>query len=558
MMDIKSTKENPNLLLITIDCLRPDFLDCYGATRNASPAIDNCARHGLKFENAFSAASSTPLSTPALLTGTYPLSAGGPTYLTNNRPHIAELLSAAGYETVAYQTNSWLSYQANYPRGFDAYHEHFDFLQQNISFLKFRVENLVAQNYTPEQIEEKLKEFAIDLLDDSIKGCKQYLEKINWQSEEIIQELEEYRRQKRLMQENFISFLKSEWEIDIRGTKVGGHLSWISTLIERLGFPAYNIARTRLSLKADNDGVLQKPFMSADQVVDNILSDQRTNRGASNPLFLWAHFMDAHEPYIPGSTKNWTNEFQSYTKQISNREVTFDQINKQDPERLTDLYAASIRFVDDQVRRLIDFADHLPGDTIVIITSDHGEEFNEHGAVGHDAKLYDELIHVPLILYSSTKKVGRTINRLFSHVDFIPSIIGRLTDVNVPLRVEGTDVFKQRRKHIIAETLRTSKGPEHADRVGLDIKRDYKRIAARSRRRKLIYFEDSNVFEYYNLLEDPYEQNNLHQGNDNSALQKPISDRLEQITTDLTSSGKAVDVEHAEIIRDQLDDLGYL
>ncbi len=62
----------PNIIIITIDALRPDHLSCYGYQRKTSPHIDNLASDGVRFTDAVSAAGWTGEATPSLLTGTYP------------------------------------------------------------------------------------------------------------------------------------------------------------------------------------------------------------------------------------------------------------------------------------------------------------------------------------------------------------------------------------------------------------------------------------------------------------------------------------------------------
>jgi len=67
------------------------------------------------------------------------------------------------------------------------------------------------------------------------------------------------------------------------------------------------------------------------------------------------------------------------------------------PQALRDLYDSEINFCDRNIRDLFD-ALPLGGHTIVVITADHGEEFTDHGGVGHGDTLYEEAVHVPLII----------------------------------------------------------------------------------------------------------------------------------------------------------------
>jgi len=64
-------------------------------------------------------------------------------------------------------------------------------------------------------------------------------------------------------------------------------------------------------------------------------------------------------------------------------------------------YDGDIRYVDSQIGNLIDKlqAMKILEDSLIIITSDHGEEFREHGCFKHGFQLYDETLHIPLIFY---------------------------------------------------------------------------------------------------------------------------------------------------------------
>jgi arylsulfatase A-like enzyme len=82
-----------NTLVITVDCLRPDFLRSYNnSNKKVSPKIDSLASSGHLFENAFANASQTAISFPSLFTANYPLSYGGPDYLSSKCVFISEWL----------------------------------------------------------------------------------------------------------------------------------------------------------------------------------------------------------------------------------------------------------------------------------------------------------------------------------------------------------------------------------------------------------------------------------------------------------------------------------
>ena len=64
--------------------------------------------------------------------------------------------------------------------------------------------------------------------------------------------------------------------------------------------------------------------------------------------------------------------------------------------------------------------------TIIVITSDHGEEFKEHGGLLHGETLYEEMVKVPLIIYLPGKKSGKRISSQVSIIDIMPTILGKI------------------------------------------------------------------------------------------------------------------------------------
>ena len=101
------------------------------------------------------------------------------------------------------------------------------------------------------------------------------------------------------------------------------------------------------------------------------------------------------------------------------------------------LYDGTINYVDDLLRafenRLVDLG--LDESTTIIITSDHGEEFLEHGRLAHE-QVYDECLHVPLIFYGSEVAPGAKIQNLVMTVDLAPTIL-ELLGVAPPRKMTG-------------------------------------------------------------------------------------------------------------------------
>ena len=165
-----------------------------------------------------------------------------------------------------------------------------------------------------------------------------------------------------------------------------------------------------------------------------------------------------------------------------------------DLERIRLFYDRGIRFTDDGLRRLFEglaergFFDR---DHLVVVTSDHGEEFGERGGVLHRGLLYEEFLHVPLILKGSRVPVGEVRSDLVSSLDIAPTILA-YAGLDVPDAMQGVDLLGRpplpaERQRIIAQYRNT----RYALRTP-----DWKYIA-------------SGRPELYHLTADPGERENL-------------------------------------------------
>jgi arylsulfatase A-like enzyme len=121
-----------------------------------------------------------------------------------------------------------------------------------------------------------------------------------------------------------------------------------------------------------------------------------TNTTLNEPFFLFLNFWEMHEPYVGFSDTELINNLVGI-KKFSQSKVDF----------LRNQYVLEAEFVDRQVGRLVEMlkAREMYEDTLLIVTSDHGQEFNEHGYMYHGTYLHDEIVRVPLMVkYPSSKK----------------------------------------------------------------------------------------------------------------------------------------------------------
>ncbi|MBI4879705.1 MAG: sulfatase [Planctomycetes bacterium] len=152
------------------------------------------------------------------------------------------------------------------------------------------------------------------------------------------------------------------------------------------------------------------PFHT-NEIVDRALK-QLAALPRDQSFFLFLHTYDVHR-YAPpprfraawvsppgGSVLGREKDVAHFLQSWGNR-AKVAALSAADWRYAGELYDASVAFVDDQLGRLLQVLDErgLLKDSLVIVTSDHGEEFGEHGGSGHGYNLYDENLRVPLILF---------------------------------------------------------------------------------------------------------------------------------------------------------------
>jgi arylsulfatase len=115
----------PNLLLVTVDSLRADFLACYGGDPTVGVSMCALADHGTRYPWAFSPSSQSAPAITSILTSLYPSAHGvkdsAASFLPGNLQTLAELLRAAGYRTAAFVSSPELNRSRNLQQGFDRY-----------------------------------------------------------------------------------------------------------------------------------------------------------------------------------------------------------------------------------------------------------------------------------------------------------------------------------------------------------------------------------------------------------------------------------------------------
>jgi len=199
-----------------------------------------------------------------------------------------------------------------------------------------------------------------------------------------------------------------------------------------------------------------KFHLPANALIDKFLS--WLSRGSQNhPFFGYVHFMDVHQPYIcreddfqkikdsPTIGENYFLNDTEYSKLP--RRVT-NWMEKHAGGKFRNIahgkrcYAAGVRNFDRAFGRalqLLKTRGYLDN-TLIILTSDHGDEFYEHGKFLHGKTLYNEMLHVPLIINVPSGKRLK-IPTLVSLIDILPTLLGILKIKHKDNIIQGNDLW---------------------------------------------------------------------------------------------------------------------
>lgn len=260
-----------------------------------------------------------------------------------------------------------------------------------------------------------------------------------------------------------------------------------------------------------------KKIHTAKEVSD--LAVKELSGSIKEPFFMWLHYFDPHNAYLP------------------HKEFDFGKKSK-------DLYDGEIAYTDHHFGRVLKKLRQsgLDERTILVVITDHGEEFRDHGGIQHSRTLYDELLRIALIVRVPGLKPGR-VPTVVSEMDVAPTLLNLLR-LPVPERFKGEPFLVQDGtltaegdRVIFAETYR------FADKQGL-----------RFGRWKLIHDREKQLFQLFDLQTDPREKKNLFSKRTEMAakLQKTLAEHYQ------VARAQVEEQELTDDLKKQLKSLGYI
>jgi arylsulfatase A-like enzyme len=241
---------------------------------------------------------------------------------------------------------------------------------------------------------------------------------------------------------------------------------------------------------------------------------------STRPKFAWFHYMDPHWPYYP--EPEYVKE--GYRTYAEDAEFccNFDYATEENLDIIEELYTAEARALDDEIMTLIDAIEEKPGrPALIIFTSDHGEEFNEHGLIGeHGKTVYQEVMLVPFFIKlpeTDTAAKATVVSEPVNLLDLAPTVLDYV-GFDPPSSIQGRSLF--------AENAHGSVGGIIL--FGSWVQTDEYLYGAVSGNRKLISSEEEIAAgtggDYYDLAADPRETTPLPHDGTAERLRKTLAD----------------------------------
>lgn len=495
ILEIKTTgftifdDEKPNIILITVETLRSDRMSTYGHARETTPNIDKLAEKGIVFTNNIGISGNSGASLISLLTSKYPAQHGIHDVLTQidtNEVTLPKILKDEGYVTfgiVPFVFFSGISGN-NYDKGFDTF--------------------VGTEIVDPESKELMLRDNAEFSIFEAL------IDKYNGVSESEIS---------RKLIPKLIKILQKQDQAKF-----------------------INVERT---------------FKNFIPLVKESIKPTENNGGREEgkPLFVWMHLYGAHtphfghfDPFAHPNTKPFLNmvpievvtdqnnpSMKTCISQVPNwtTGLILNGDHVYDLNLFNILYEEDISstdsYIGDIIQKLKD--EDLFDNTIIIITSDHGETLGEGGVFFiHGYSTKDYMVKLPLIIHYPEKLKHKVIDYQTSRLDVLPTILD-LAGIKKHSDFQGKNLFEEKTEFVFIESMDCSKTLIPGD-ICYPEGREGRRKAVRyNNKYKLIMIptEQGEVYELYDLEKDLLgETNNIYNENDEMSqfLKKKLDEWL--------------------------------
>lgn len=437
----------PNIILVTLDTMRADRL---GAERHGQPLTPNMSRladEGRVFTGAVAAGVPTYFGFPPLFRGGGALDGGKVIGIAPDRPTFVQELSRLGYGTAAVvASNPYLSHYYRFDSGFDTFED----------FYASKLEGRKRREQRPAM--RVVRRVAGDTITARLKRGKARF--------------------------NCLRECAGEGNPALHAASSGEKVT------ERA---------LRLLDEARGKGsfFLWLHYMDVHGYFYSTQADRRAVLGATTPLgdavIRWRRYQ-----YV----ERWTAQVLRSQDEPPGRTVDHTE---RDRTYLTGFYDASVMYADRSLGPLFDWI-RRDGNTLAVVTADHGEQFYDHGKIGHaPISIYDEVARVPLIVYGPGVEGGE-IGEWISH-SAVPAGIAEAAGIDGGVFGDPSGLLTGAPPAgpVFTEALYGVRAPfprKRFDEHGL-------LVAAREGSHKYIWREEDGAEQLYDLSSDPGETESL-------------------------------------------------
>ena len=277
----------------------------------------------------------------------------------------------------------------------------------------------------------------------------------------------------------------------------------------------------------------------------------------SRPFFLFLHTYQVHAPYDPPPTYDIYSDknYQGIVEVSGNNSNYYGGIKPkmtiEDYQYVIDKYDGEIYYTDHFLGKLFKKLRDLGlyDKSIIVLTSDHGENFLDHSVYNIDHKeLYDEIVKVPLIIKASTFPKNQVIDIQVESIDIMPTVLERL-GISIPNMIDGESLVELLKKRSYDNVFAFSESV-------LPSRREYKMI--RTNNWKLL-LRFQNELELFDLKSDPKEQHNLFA--EKTEIAESLHEKLSTWVNKQEEKSKVFSTDKVQLddeLKKKLKALGYI
>ncbi|MCF7955489.1 MAG: sulfatase [Phycisphaerae bacterium] len=310
-----------------------------------------------------------------------------------------------------------------------------------------------------------------------------------------------------------------------------------------------------LKFLAGKTETIKRPKWATDQAIGWL--DKNIDRHG----FLYVHYIDPHSPYTPkdeylpkGDVPKRVGKTFKIENFLSTR-TGFLVLTQSEKSWVRKLYEAEVANIDENIGRIINDlkAKGIYDQSLIVLTSDHGDEFWEHGSVEHGHTLYNELLHVPMIIKMPSQSVKRVVDSRVKINSITPTVLDICNIKYDPKSISAPS---------LAAAITNDEKVTPVNIVATGLLYYENRIAVEFDDYKYIERLDNGRQELYNIKDDPEELINIAKDNTEiiSIAKKIIADEQERAKA-LRQENNFKDPQSVEMNKEELErlkSLGYL